>query len=194
MAITIPIDAQTIAPLATNYVGTAGTLFFDPTTSTLRVSDGVTVGGQVVGAGGFSYTTASTIAVGLGAGTTNQGTDAIAFGKNSGQVNQGIDTIAVGVYSGYSAQGQYATAIGYSAGQNNQGQYALALGFSAGTNNQAANSIVINATNSALAGTTASAFYVKPVRDGGSAASMSGNGFKPCYYNPTTGEVVYASS
>jgi len=31
-------------------------------------------------------------------------------------------------------------------------------------------------------------------RDGGSAAGMAAAGFKPCYYNPTTGEFVYASS
>jgi hypothetical protein len=37
-------------------------------------------------------------------------------------------------------------------------------------------------------------FYLKPVRDGGSAAGMSAAGFKPCYYNPTTGEFVYSSS
>lgn len=37
-------------------------------------------------------------------------------------------------------------------------------------------------------------FYLKPVRDGGAAAGMAAAGFKPCYYNPTTGEFVYASS
>ena len=37
-------------------------------------------------------------------------------------------------------------------------------------------------------------FYLKPVRDGGSAAGMAAAGFRPCYYNPTTGEFVYASS
>lgn len=37
-------------------------------------------------------------------------------------------------------------------------------------------------------------FYLKPVRDGGSAAGMAAAGFNPCYYNPTTGEFVYASS
>ena len=37
-------------------------------------------------------------------------------------------------------------------------------------------------------------FYLKPVRNGGAAAGMAAAGFKPCYYNPTTGEFVYASS
>jgi len=31
-------------------------------------------------------------------------------------------------------------------------------------------------------------------RNGGSAAGMAAAGFSPCYYNPTTGEFVYASS
>jgi hypothetical protein len=29
---------------------------------------------------------------------------------------------------------------------------------------------------------------------GGAASGMAAAGFKPCYYNPTTGEFVYASS
>ena len=37
-------------------------------------------------------------------------------------------------------------------------------------------------------------FYLKPVRDGGASGGLPGAGFRPCYYNPTTGEFVYASS
>jgi hypothetical protein len=37
---------------AASYVGTTGDLFYDPTTTTLRVSDGSTPGGVVIGAGG----------------------------------------------------------------------------------------------------------------------------------------------
>ena len=37
-------------------------------------------------------------------------------------------------------------------------------------------------------------FYLKPVRNGGAASGMAAAGFRPCYYNPTTGEFVYASS
>ena len=39
---------------ATNYVGNEGELFFDPTTTTLRVGDGTTAGGSVVSGGGGS--------------------------------------------------------------------------------------------------------------------------------------------
>jgi hypothetical protein len=85
-------------------------------------------------------------------------------------------------------------AVGYIAGSTNQGEYAVAIGVAAGQTNQGNNSIIINATGSALNQTTASTFTVKPVRDGGSAAGMAAAGFRPVYYNPTTGEFVYASS
>ena len=39
---------------ATSYIGNEGELFYDPTTTTLRVSDGSTPGGTVVSAGGGS--------------------------------------------------------------------------------------------------------------------------------------------
>jgi hypothetical protein len=39
---------------ATNYVGNEGELFYDPTTTTLRVGDGTTAGGSVVSGGGGS--------------------------------------------------------------------------------------------------------------------------------------------
>jgi hypothetical protein len=39
---------------ATNYVGNEGELFFDPTTTTLRVGDGTTAGGSIVSGGGGS--------------------------------------------------------------------------------------------------------------------------------------------
>ena len=41
---------------ATSFVGNQGDLFYDPTTATLRVSDGSTAGGVVVGAGGTIIT------------------------------------------------------------------------------------------------------------------------------------------
>jgi len=87
-------------------------------------------------------------------------------------------------------------ALGTNAGQTSQGLNAVAIGALAGQASQASNTIILNATGSALNGVAgqASRFYVKPVRDGGAASGMSAAGFKPCYYNPTTGEFVYASS
>jgi hypothetical protein len=53
--------------------------------------------------------------------------------------------------------------------------------------------VIINGGGGALPAVN-TGFYLKPVRDGGAASGMSAAGFKPCYYNPTTGEFVYASS
>jgi hypothetical protein len=80
-------------------------------------------------------------------------------------------------------------AIGYAAAQINQGASAVAIGFYAGQTSQANNSIILNATGSALNQTTANTFTVKPVRNGGSSGLPAG--FYQMAYNPTTGEIVY---
>lgn len=49
------VDKQGGTP-ATSYIGNEGELFYDPTTTTLRVSDGSTPGGTVVSAGGGANT------------------------------------------------------------------------------------------------------------------------------------------
>ena len=53
--------------------------------------------------------------------------------------------------------------------------------------------VIINGGSGALPAVN-TGFYLKPVRDGGAASGMAAAGFRPCYYNPTTGEFVYASS
>jgi hypothetical protein len=53
--------------------------------------------------------------------------------------------------------------------------------------------VIINGANSNLPAAN-TGFYLKPVRDGGAASGMAAAGFRPAYYNPTTGEFVYASS
>lgn len=40
---------------ASNYIGNEGELFYDPTTTTLRVSDGSTPGGVVLSSGSITY-------------------------------------------------------------------------------------------------------------------------------------------
>jgi hypothetical protein len=72
-----------------------------------------------------------------------------------------------------------------------QGDDAIAIGAYAGRSVQHDNSVIINATgievNSAGTGTV----VIKTVR---MVESASGEpGFYPCYYNPTTGELVYAT-
>jgi len=53
--------------------------------------------------------------------------------------------------------------------------------------------VIINGGGTALPAVN-TGFYLKPVRDGGAAHILTAAGFKPCYYNPTTGEFVYSSS
>jgi hypothetical protein len=80
-------------------------------------------------------------------------------------------------------------AVGRQAGQNSQGAFSVAVGRQAGQTSQANNSIILNATGSALNQTTANTFTVKPVRNGGSSGLPAG--FYQMAYNPTTGEIVY---
>ena len=135
-----------------------------------------------------------TVAIGNSAGQTSQGPESIAIGSTAGQTTQGSFSVAVGLNAGRTTQGSTAVALGYNAGLTSQGQSAVAIGYFAGYTNQATNSIILNATGAQLNQTTANTFTVKPVRDGGSAAGMAAAGFRPVYYNPTTGEFVYASS
>jgi hypothetical protein len=53
--------------------------------------------------------------------------------------------------------------------------------------------VIINGANGSLPAVN-TGFYLKPVRDGGAASGMAAAGFRPTYYNPTTGEFVYSSS
>jgi hypothetical protein len=110
-------------------------------------------------------------AVGRETGYQNQGTYATAIGYLAGRYNQGSDALAAGRSAGETSQGSYATAIGYLAGRYNQGSYATALGYGAGATSQHNNTMVLNATGSALNTTQASSFYVKPVRGGDITAS-----------------------
>ena len=133
------------------------------------------------------------VAIGSGAGQNAQGSDSVAIGWNAGSY-QDTNAVAVGSGAGQNSQGTNAVAIGYTAGLTSQGAGAVAIGALAGDDNQAVNSIILNATGSALNNAAANTFTVKPVRDGGAAAGMAAAGFKLTYYNPTTGEFVYASS
>ena len=98
-------------------------------------------------------------------------------------VTQGINSVAIGNLAANNNQGDNAIAIGPDAGKTTQGDYAIAIGNAAGETNQAANSIVINATSSAVENTTTDSFVVKPIRNG--------NGTHQLEYNPTTGEITY---
>lgn len=125
------------------------------------------------------------VAVGLHAGQDTQGTAGVAVGHSAGQTTQGQDAVAVGVAAGKNSQGQNATAIGNRAGAGyttSQGDYAVAVGAFAGYDSQAAHSIAINASGDNLNPTEAG-FYVDPIR----ANTAGGN---VTAYNTTTKEVV----
>ena len=126
------------------------------------------------------------VAIGFGAGYINQGSSAIALGPLAGVTSQGVNAIAVGTSAGQTSQGVDAIAVGTSAGQTSQGLYAVAVGYKAGLTNQHDNSIILNATGTALNSVGASRFYVKPIR----AAAVASN---VVTYNATTGEVLNSS-
>ena len=120
------------------------------------------------------------VALGWQAGQTVQGPQSVAIGPNAGNLNQGQYAIAVGLNAGYDTQKNFAVALGWQAGEtvqgtqsiaigpnagnSNQGQYAIAIGANAGQTNQPDNSIVINASGTAVNGASTNAFYVSPVR------------------------------
>ena len=144
-------------------------------------------------------TSEAKIALGDSAGATNQGNDAVAISSLAGYVDQGSQAVAVGVSAGRERQGAQATALGRYAGQNDQGVSAVAIGHSAGREtqgtvaiaigklagetNQAANSIVLNATGSAVENTTASSLRIKPIRSATMTTILG--------YDATSGEVMH---
>ena len=141
---------------------------------------------------GSAFTQGSnTIAIGyLANGNTgNTGSSTIAIGSNSGYFGQSYNAIAIGDSSGYFQQGTDAIAIGRAAGRNNQPANSIAIGSQAGNTGQPANSIILNASGVSVDGSTANAFFVKPIRavNGGGLPS----GFFPMAYNPTTSEIIY---
>jgi hypothetical protein len=83
------------------------------------------------------------IAIGLGAGASNQGSSAIAIGDSTAGTNQGNYAIAIGEDAAVNGQGQSAIAIGRLAGNTTQGLYGIAIGQSAGSVSQLQNGIAI---------------------------------------------------
>jgi len=67
-----------------------------------------------------------------------------------------------------------------------QGDYAIAVGAYAGRSIQHPNSVIINASGEEVNSAGTGTVVIKTVR-----AVATSSGFFPCYYNPTTGELVY---
>ena len=159
---------------------TAGLLVFNTTTAQVNYFDGSKWVPLV-------QSNTESIAIGVSAGRSSQGSTAIAIGANSGDNSQASDAIGLGRYSGHMSQGSGAVAIGTDAGKWSQGAYSIAMGYRAGSSFQHANSIVLNATGAALNTNSSSAFYIMPVRGVAGAPSTIG-------YDPATGEVTYLTS
>ena len=162
---------------------------FNPAVDTIKIGNGAGTTNQGANAiaighdAGTTSQSSNTVAVGSLAGNSSQGANTVAMGNLTGQTTQSSNAVAVGSLAGNSGQGVNAVAIGCDTGNLSQGANTVAIGYQAGKTNQHANSIILNASGAALDSTSASSFYVKPIR---TAIEMS----NVVTYNSTSGEVL----
>jgi hypothetical protein len=81
-------------------------------------------------------------------------------------------------------------AIGHNAGRDRQGGNAIAIGAFAGQTNQGEKSIIINASGTTFAATTASACFIKPIR----SSAAAGGAANVVFYNPSSAELIYGAA
>jgi hypothetical protein len=144
--------------LNSNLAVNTDTLFVDTTTgnvgigttnptSNLHVVGDINVTSNIVMSGEVFVkahdATSNYVAIGPGAGQTEQNTYTIAIGYQAGQIGQNTVALAVGYLAGQSGQSASAIAIGQRAGETNQGLRAVAIGREAGSNVQAQYGIAI---------------------------------------------------
>ena len=115
------------------------------------------------------------------------GVDVLGLGLDRAAYLQGAVAVASGSNAGRVAQGADAVALGFGAGEMSQGLQAVAIGAYAGQTSQPANTIILNASGSAVNGVAAqtNSFYVAPIR-------TTANG-TPLMYNSTTKEITYST-
>ena len=141
-----------------------------------------------INAGGTSQGT-SAVAIGNTAGANTQGSYAVAIGRTAGIISQGSYAISVGAQAGVYSQGASAIAIGNQAGYGpsgvGQGANAIAIGNLAGYASQPANTVIINATGSAVNGVASQtdSFYIAPVRSTTTGSTL-------LFYDTTTKEIT----
>ncbi|QIG59756.1 hypothetical protein [Dishui Lake phycodnavirus 3] len=179
--------------LADGYVCTGGT---NKLLTTGLTATGATVNGTTVITGSVGIATTTTfpgkalyvngdlrvdgnirqgpfvVSIGEGAGQTSQQPYGIAVGYRAGYVSQNNTTVAMGYLTAYQGQQTNAVAIGYQAGETNQGLNSVALGYKAGQTNQHNDTIVINATTSAVNTTRPNATFIRPVRAATAASNI----------------------
>lgn len=134
---------------------------------------------------GYVYQGTRAIALGVDAGAVAQGAQAVAIGTWAGLTFQGDQAVAIGASAGGAEQQPFAVALGTEAGATNQGSYSVAVGFAAGQTNQHANTLVFNASGTALNSQTASAWYVAPIRNDTTSNVL--------FYDTTSKEIVYGT-
>ena len=160
------------------YIGKDGEIWVDTDTNLLKISDGATPGGVVIttdGAGLANVAWAditdisnisgptsvvigqnaggaglATVAIGVQAGQTTQGSEAVAIGQYAGLNTQGIKAVAVGTSAGTTNQGSSAVAIGNSAAYGGQGDSAVAVGSDAGKNTQGLAAVAVGNNTGAI--------------------------------------------
>lgn len=137
------------------------------------------------GAGKTSQSSES-VAIGRLAGESNQSCQSVAIGRLAGRYTQGVGSVCIGQNAGTSIQGNTAVAIGFGAGQSHQGVDAIAIGNRAGQTSQHNNTIVLNASGSALNTDGTSRTFIKPVR------SSTAN--RTVYWNSSTNELVASTT
>lgn len=147
----------------------------------------VNMGSQIAIGRDTAFTSGSdnSVAVGTGAGRFYQENDSIAIGNMSGNESQNKYSVAIGAYSARVSQGQYSTAIGFSAGKSKQGNYSVAIGFKSGEESQHRNTLILNASETALNSKTSNATYISPIRTLVKAPKDS----YPLHYNIKTKEL-----
>jgi hypothetical protein len=84
--------------------------------------------------GGVSFT--NPIAIGTGAGLTDQNINSVAIGYNAGKTVQGPSSVAIGDNAGFTGQQSDSISIGTRAGQETQTSNSIAIGNNSGQFNQ----------------------------------------------------------
>jgi hypothetical protein len=99
--------------------------------------------GSSVHLGTANPSTANTVSIGFESGSVSQGARAIAIGDGAGKTNQFANAISIGFAAGAVSQSSGAVALGDHAGSVSQGREAISIGKNAGLSNQVANAIAI---------------------------------------------------
>jgi hypothetical protein len=135
---------------------------------------------------GESAQASGAVAIGLAAGRSGQLGNAVSIGRGAGNTGQGVGAVAIGFLTANTTQGANSVAIGSQAGTFSLGANSVVIGRLAGFSGTVGNTIILNATGASLNGTTANAFYVKPIREVSSGQILQ--------YNTSSGEISYANS